>query len=429
MFQRLIIDRLGQRGEGLASGRDGMVFVPYALPGDEIMASVEGERGAIVEIISPSAQRITPFCPHYSHCGGCAVQALEAGAYRAWKRGLVIGALERAGVAAEVRALIDAHGEGRRRATFHARIERDSLNRPRVRCGFMRARAHDIVDIDACPILAPALAKAPLAAREIARALAPLGKPLDITATATTAGLDVDFRGAGAMTDAVREALIECAARFDLARLSIHGEIIIERRTPRIALGRVTVIPPPGAFLQATAAGEEVLSSLIVQALDRQAPKAIRIADLFAGVGTFTFRIAERAMVHAIDSDPAAIAALERAASNAAGVKAIACQTRNLFRRPLDADELHIFDAVVIDPPRAGAEAQMRQLAQSRVRLVVCVSCNAQTFARDARILLDGGYALADVTPIDQFRHSPHVEMVGAFTRARRLGARRRLLG
>jgi 23S rRNA (uracil1939-C5)-methyltransferase len=429
MFQRLKIERLGQRGEGVAQGRDATVFVPYALPGDEIMADVDGERGTLAEIVSPSLERIEPFCAYYSVCGGCAVQALQDNAYHAWKRGLVAAALSHAGVTADVETLQDAHGEGRRRATFHARIFRDGLNRPSVRSGFMRARAHEIVDIEACPILAPAMENAPAAARAIGIALQSLDKPLDITLTATMEGLDADFRGTGKINEELQQALVKVAARLDLARISNHGEIVIERRAPKLRMGRALLTPPPGAFLQATQAGEDALAAIVTGYIERHAKKARHVADLFAGVGTFSMRLAERASVHAVESEMSALTALTTAARNERSLKDITTETRDLFRRPLAADELKTFDAVVIDPPRAGADAQMRELAKSAVPLVVSVSCNAQTFARDARILIDGGYTMGPVTPVDQFRHSPHVEMIAGFTKAPKPAAKRRLLG
>ncbi len=424
-FQRLKIERLGQRGEGIAEGREGVVFVPYALPGDEIIANVDGERGTLTEITTPSPQRIEAFCKYYSICGGCAVQALAADPYRIWKRELVVTALQHARIEVGVAPLLDAHGEGRRRATFHAHIKRDGLNRPSVASGFMRVRAHEIVDIDECPVLSPAMAAAPAAARAIAQTLASLDKPLDITITATPEGLDADFRGAGKLEDRLQQKLVALANELNLARLSNHGAIVIERLTPRLPMGRALLTPPPGAFLQATVAGEETLARIVNDA----AGKSKNIADLFAGVGTFALRLAEKANVHAVEHEPMALAALEKASNNATGLKTLTTETRDLFRRPLAADDLKPFDCVVFDPPRAGADSQARALAESKVPLVIAVSCNVQTFARDARVLMDGGYEIGTVTPVDQFRHSPHVEMVTAFTKFPKPASRRRLLG
>ena len=399
--------------------------MPYALPGETVLAEVDRGQGRLVEIVTPSPDRVPAFCRYFTECGGCAVQALAPPAYREWKRALVAHALHQAGLGAEVGPLVDAHGEGRRRATFHARITRDVHGRARVETGFMRARAHEIIAIEACPLLAPSMAGALAAARELASALVTLGQPIDIVATATEGGLDIDLRGTGTLRPDARQALIAVAERCDLARLANHGETIIERRTPFLTMGRVKVAPPPGAFLQATAAGEEQLAALVGAAVG----SARRVVDLFAGIGTFALRLAQSAEVHAVDADAAALAALDRAARNATTLRPVTVERRDLFRRPLAGDELARFDAGVFDPPRAGAEMQARALAAGNLATLAAVSCNAQTFARDARVLTEGGYQLESVTPIDQFRHSQHMEIVGIFRRAGARGRSRRLLG
>ncbi len=424
--QTLTIEKLGQRGEGVAQGADGPVYVAHGVPGDRLVAEVAGERGDIVEILAPGEGRVAAFCEWHAICGGCAVQTLAWAAYAEWKRGLVVSALAHAGVAADVAPLVDAHGEGRRRATFHARFARDDRGAALLEVGFMRARAHDIVAIDACPILAPRMAGAIAAAHAVAEALKSREKPLDIVVTASDEGLDVDARGTGPLDFALSQRLVAAAGRLDLARVSNHGEIVIERRAPMLAMGRARVALPPGAFLQATRAGEEELARLVAAGVG----KARKVADLFSGVGTFALRLAEKAEVHAVESDAPMLAALERAAHGAPGLRETTTEQRDLFRRPLLAGELARFDAVVFDPPRAGAEAQAKLLASSGVPCVVAVSCNAQTFARDAKILIDGGYSCESITPVDQFRHSAHVETVGVFRRAKPKGkARARLLG
>jgi 23S rRNA (uracil1939-C5)-methyltransferase len=327
----------------------------------------------------------------------------------------VIAALASAGVKAEVGPLIDAHGAGRRRATFHARVQPDGV----VEVGFMRARAHDIVEIDACPLFAPELARAPEIARALAEAVKGLFKPLDIQITATLAGLDVDMRGSGALGAPETRKLLAVAETFDLARLSNHGVALIERRAPLVRFGPALVVPPAGGFLQATEAGEESLAGLAAEALKG----AKRVADLFCGAGAFAQRLAGEHSVFAADNDAGAIAALRKAATG--GVDAV---RRDLFSDPLTAKELSRFDAVLFDPPRAGAERQAREIAASDVARVVAISCNALTFARDARILVDGGYAIEAVRPIDQFRYSAHVEIFAAFRRAK-AKRRRSLLG
>jgi 23S rRNA (uracil1939-C5)-methyltransferase len=420
-MQKLDIERLGQRGEGIARTPDGPVYVPYALAGETVLAEVSGERGKLVEILVPSPARIDAFCPYYSLCGGCAVQTLAPSAYADWKRGLLIDALRHAGLSPPVDPLIDAHGEGRRRATFHTRYE--GTGRPQV--GFMQARAHEIVAIDACPILAPALQPAPQIAQKVARALAAAGKPLDILITPTLSGLDIDIRGHGALAPAETQALVRVAEADDLARISNHGVRVIERRVPLLRMGRADVALPPGGFLQATLAGEEALAAKVCTALSG----ARRIGDLFAGLGTFSLRLAEKARVHAVDSESAALDALSKAARSTPALQPLTIEQRDLFQRPLAADDLAQFDAIVFDPPRAGAEAQARALAGSKVPLVVAVSCNVQSFARDAALLTAGGYEFESVTPFDQFRYSPHVESVGVFRRPAVKRRPRRLLG
>src|SRR4029077_6175928 len=262
-----------------------------------------------------------------------------------------------------------------------------------------------------CPILAPALTDAIAVAWDIAEVLAPVRKPLDIQVTASDAGLDVDVRGSGPLTAADTAALARVAESRNLARLTRHGELLAQRRPPVITIGRAQATRPPGAFLQATSAGEAILAQLVVE----YCRDARAIADLFCGVGPFALRLAERARISAVDSDADAIAALRRAASATSGLKPVTAQQRDLLRHPLAASELKAFDAVVFDPPRQGAEAQARELAASAAPSVVAVSCNPATFARDARILVAAGYRIVQVTPVDQFLFSAHVELVGLF--------------
>ncbi|MGH6853180.1 MAG: class I SAM-dependent RNA methyltransferase, partial [Methylocella sp.] len=395
-------------------------FVPYALAGETIVAEVDGSRGALVEILTKSPHRIAPFCRYFSRCGGCAVQALAADSYACWKRDLVTSALRRAGLTNEVSDLADAHGAGRRRATFHTRYSR---GRPAT--GFMQVRAHAIVEIDSCPVLAPSMEKALPAARAIAQALAASGKPLDILVTATASGLDVDLKGHGPVGEAETQTLVRIAFAHDLARLSNHGSIVISRRTPMLAMAKAMVTPPPGVFLQATEAAEETLAAKVCA----HVAGARYIADLFSGIGTFALRMAEFATVDAFDLEEAALAALAKAA-RVKDLHEVTAERRDLFRRPLGPLEVERYDAAVFDPPRAGAEKQALALSASSVPLVVAVSCNAQTFARDAAILCAGGYEITRVEPVDQFRHTPHVEIVACFRR-RTQGPRRnrRLLG
>jgi 23S rRNA (uracil1939-C5)-methyltransferase len=410
MVERLVIARLGSRGDGIADTAAGTLYVPYALPGET--AEVEpwpghADRRHLIKVDIASPDRIAPICPHFGVCGGCALQHLTTARYRDWKRALVVAALTRAGLDAPVDDLIDAHGEGRRRAVFHARVSAHDV----IEVGFAAQKAHHVVAIDRCPILAPGLSGAIEAAWAIAEVLAAARKPLDIQVTATDGGLDVDVRGSGPLTAAAMTALARVAERRNLARLTRHGEIVAQRVLPTVGIGRAQVVLPPGAFLQATAVGEANLARLV----ETYCAGAGTVADLFCGVGPFGLRLAERARVTEADNDADAILALRRAAAGAKGLKPFAAQVRDLFRSPLVPTELKQFDAVVFDPPRQGAEAQARELAASIVPVVVAVSCNPTTFARDARILVGGGYRLARVTPVDQFLYSAHVEVVACF--------------
>ena len=277
--------------------------------------------------------------------------------------------------------------------------------------GFAALKAHHVVPIERCPILAPALSGALPTARDIAEVLASTRKPLDIQVTATDSGLDVDVRGSGPLMAVQTTALAKVVDRRNLVRLTRHGELVAQRTPPVLAIGRAQVVLPPSAFLQATTAGEAILARLV--ALHSQNAKTV--ADLFCGVGPFALRLAERARVTAIDSDAEALAALRRAAAGTAELKPVTAQQRDLFRYPLGRTELKGFQAVVFDPPRQGAQAQARELAASGVARVAAVSCNPASFARDVRILLDGGYRLVRVIPVDQFLFSAHVELVAHF--------------
>jgi len=408
----LIIDRVGHRGDGMAEVGGQPIFVPYALPGDQVeVAPVAGhpDRRRLLRVATPSADRIEPFCPHFGVCGGCAIQHWRDESYRAWKRGIVVEQLRHARIDCDVAPLVDAHGEGRRRIVVHARI--GALGVQRV--GFSAAHSHEIVPIDHCPILAPALGDALRVAEASAMVLQPTGKALDIQFTASRNGLDVDLRGSDALSPTVVSALATLAQQFRLARLTRHGELIALRAPPVINIGKAEVVLPPGGFLQATAAGEDALATRVLAACGA----ATEVADLFCGVGPFALRLAERARVRACDLEAPAIEALGKAVQTSKGLKPMRVETRDLFRRPLAAAELRDVAAVVFDPPRQGALAQTQQLAASRVPVVVAVSCNPATFARDARILIDGGYRIGQVEPIDQFRHTPHVELVARFTR------------
>ena len=398
----LAITGLGRRGEGLARHEDANVFVPYTLPGEMVAAKIDGERGVLRRVLSPSPERTAAFCKHYGTCGGCQLQHWREEPYRQWKKGLVETALKARGIAMIVRELIDAHGAGRRRVSIHAR-RRDSV----VTAGFMAARSHDLLDLDACPILVPPLAQA----FDIARALATKTGDCDVALTATDGGIDASVRAERKIVEQEMAKFAGLAADLDLARLSLNGTALVTARLPAIGMGKASVTIPAVSFLQATAEGEAVLARLVAEGLG----KAKTVADLFCGCGPFSLRLAEKVKVWAYDSDRPAIAALAAAVRVTPGLKPVVATVRDLFREPLVATELKAFDAVIFDPPRAGAEAQARQLAKSKVKTVIAVSCDPATLARDAEILIGSGYRLETLTAVDQFKWSSHVESVAVF--------------
>jgi 23S rRNA (uracil1939-C5)-methyltransferase len=410
--ETLLIDHVGHRGDGVVPSPGGNVYVPYTLGGETVeVLEVHGhpDRRRLVEVKHASPQRIAPFCPHFTVCGGCAIQHWDAAAYRAWKRNIVVETLAQAGITCEVAPLVDAHGSGRRRITLHARMGTHEV----LKVGYAAAHSHDIIPIDRCPILDPALDGALDAAWAIAETLKPSRKPLDIQFTATRGGLDVDVRGSGPVSMTMTAKLSAVAQQHRLARLTRHGELVLMHNPPVVTIGTAQVTLPPGSFLQATAAGEEALAALVLDHCKR----AKHVADLFCGVGPFALRLAAKSRVAAFDSAGDSVAALQKAATSTSGLKPVKAEARDLFRRPLVPQELRDYDTIVFDPPRQGAQAQATQLAASKAPMVVAVSCNVTTFARDAKILIGGGYRIEGVTPVDQFRHTPHVELVARFAR------------
>jgi 23S rRNA (uracil1939-C5)-methyltransferase len=413
VVEHLLIDHVGHLGDGVAMVDGQPVYVPYTLGGETVeVAPVPGQhpdRRRLLAVEHASPERTLPFCPHFAVCGGCAIQHWEGEHYRAWKRNIVIDTLAQAKLDCDVDPLIDAHGIGRRRITVHARMGTHEV----LKVGFSAANSHDIIAVDRCPILDPGLSGALDAAWALAEPLISIGKPLDIQITATDRGLDVDVRGSGPLPAAAIAMLSAVAEQHRLARLTRHGELVLMRSPPTIAMGAAQVTLPPGSFLQATVAGEETLAALV----SARCGRAKHIGDLFCGVGPFALRLAATSKISAFDNDAGAIAALQKAQASTSGLKPVKAETRDLFRRPLVPQELRDFDAIVFDPPRQGAQAQAERLAASKVPVVIAVSCNVATFARDARILVDGGYRIETVTPVDQFRHTPHVELVARFSR------------
>lgn len=408
----VVFSGFGARGEATAETLQGPLYAPFALAGETARVRIVGDRARVLEILGASPDRATPPCPHFGVCGGCQLQHWAERPQLEWKGGLVAQALAKRGLSAPVAPIVPAWGEGRRRVGLHAQREGRA-----VRFGFMERGGVKAASIAACPLMTPRLEAALPALEKLARSVAPAKGDAVLQTLETETGLDVDVRGAGRVGARDRQglqALAAAAEAADLARLSLEGEVVLERRPPELRMGLAVVRPPPGSFVQATRAGEETMAALVLEAL----AGAHRVADLFCGVGTFALRLAQHASVWAVDGEPAMLSALKAAADRAGGaLKGVETARRDLLRSPVSALELKRFDAIVFDPPRGGARLQAEQIAASRAERVAAVACDAAAFARDARALADAGFALKVVTPIDQFRWSPHVEIVGVFTR------------
>jgi 23S rRNA (uracil1939-C5)-methyltransferase len=405
-LSELDIKAMGARGEGVARATDGAaIYVPYGLPGERVEAEIKGERGRLTRVVTSSPQRVEPMCKHFGTCGGCLLQHWAHDDYARWKRQIVVDALARRGLdGVEVSPLVDAHGRGRRRVT---------LSVVKGRAGFSAHRSHDHVAVGTCPVLVPELAQTPRIAAALVSALK-LKKSQRVHMLASDSGIDCEISGVDDPELEERVAVASVADTFDLARVTASGDMLIERRRPVLKVGEAMVTPPPGGFAQATSAGEEALASIVVAALKGHSV----VADLFSGWGAFGLRLAQQSRVLAIDSDRPAIAALEAAFRGAKGLKPMVARVHDLMRDPQTAPELKGVTGVVFDPPRAGAATQVGELISAPdVTTVVGVSCDPGTFARDASVLVDGGYKLERVVPVDQFKYTAHVEMVGVFRR------------
>jgi len=410
--ETITIQKLGAQGDGIAHGADGPIYVPFTLPGETVAIARVKSQGTLMSIASASPDRQEPHCRHFGPdgvngtCGGCTLQHYADAPYRAFKRQLVIDALRSKGLTPEVDDIVAAHPGERRRVVFAARkTEKDML------IGFNQAESHHIVAIEECPIASPGIISQLPAIRAVAAALAVNAEAFRISVLETLTGLDLAVDEVKSLSDKQRRSAIETVLTLrGVGRVSLNGEVLVEMKKPVVDFSGVQVSPPPGAFTQATKPAEESMTELVAAHIG----KAKRIADLFAGSGTFSLRLARLGRVHAVESEGKPLAALEHAARNTQGLKPVTIERRDLFRRPLMTQELKVYDAVVFDPPRAGAEFQSKELARSQVKKIVAVSCNPLTLARDLALLTEGGYRITKVTPIDQFLWTSHVEVVVA---------------
>ncbi len=414
MITTLQIVRVAGQGDGVAETDAGPVFAPLTLPGETVRGQVVDGRLTAPEIVAASPDRIAPVSPQYGECGGCSLQHWASGPYLDWKRDQVVAALARERIEAEIEATVAVPAGTRRRLALHAR----RLGDGRGVLGFKARKSWRLVEVSACPVADPRLVAAfPDLTRLAAAFLEHPKSAPTLHVTWTLDGLDVDVTGverrSGGLSGDRQMQAIRMAREADIARLSLAGETLMMARRPRVLFGPATVLLPAGGFLQAVPEAEQAMTSRAVAAVRG----ARRVADLFCGAGTFTFPLATVAGVLAADGSDAGIAALKDGIGSTPGLKPIAAQTRDRFRRPLTPHDLKGCEAIVFDPPRAGALDQTMQIAGTKAAVVVGVSCNPQTFARDARVLIDAGFRLETVTPVDQFLWSAHVELVGVFRR------------
>ena len=403
--QELVIERLGHRGEGIAPGP---VYVVRALPGEVVQGIVENGRMAAPRIVSPVAERVRPPCRHARTCGGCILQHARDDFLSRWKVGVIEEALKAQGLDAPMRGLATSPPGSRRRAVLAARRMKKG-----ARVGFHGLKTDEISEIDDCRLLRPELhAMLPLV-RELTQIGAGRKSRLSVMLTQVENGVDIAVTGGKPLSEELIGALVARTRDAGVARLVWEGEVLASFAPASVRFGRARVLLPPGAFLQATEEGEAELVAAVREAVG----DAREIADLFAGAGTFSLPMAEGARVHAVEGDSAMTTALADGWRKAERLKQVTTETRDLFRRPLDPDELARFDAAVLDPPRAGAQAQVEAIARSTIPRLAMVSCNPVTFARDARLLGQAGFDIAWIDTVDQFRWSPHVELVASLVR------------
>jgi len=399
------IQRLGHQGDGIAVGP---FFAPLTLPGEVITADTDGQTLHNVRIVTPSENRVSPPCRHFKSCGGCQVQHATDDFVAVWKLGIVRHALDAHDLETDLRPIQTSPARSRRRATFAARRTKKG-----AMVGFYGRGSDVIVEIPACQLLLPEVMKGMPVAERLAIVGTSRKAALAVTVTHSVHGLDVSVTKGKPLDGPLQQELAQLCDQLGLARLTWDGEVIAMRTPPTQPFGRALVAPPPGAFLQATSHGEAALLAAVQEAVG----EAGQIVDLFAGSGTFSLPLAERAAVHAVESEAEMLEALDHGWRMAEGLKPVTTQARDLYRRPLLPDELAKTDAVVLDPPRAGAEAQVAQIARTQVPHVAYVSCNPVTFARDAAHLVASGYQLDWVQVVDQFRWSSHVELAACLTR------------
>ena len=409
MDETLNIDRVGHRGDGIADSANGAVYVPYALTGERVRVSGNSAKRSLVSIENPSPDRAIAFCRHFGKCGGCQMQHFEHSAYLAWKQNILKTTLENAGIDIELELIRHYPRSSRRRAVLTG-IKTQSG----VLLGFSGRASNTIIELAECPVLLPKLEALLPQVQALCHIFAPRKGVIKATIVSCSNGVDLALNNGQKVDDKDIRRAIGHEAMQGFIRLSLNGEIILEKERPVLRVGKAFVTPPPEGFVQACSAAENDMAELVQNHLK----SCKKIVDLFCGFGPFALRLAENSEVIASESNDAALKALDRAWRETGGtLKKLTTDKRDLYRRPFNVQELKYIDGALFDPPRAGAELQSQQLAKSNVKKIAAISCNPATLARDLNILIEGGFKLISVTPIDQFSYTPHLEAVALLQR------------
>jgi 23S rRNA (uracil1939-C5)-methyltransferase len=403
---KVTIERLGHLGDGIAPGP---IFAAMTLPGEVVEGDVADGKMSAPRILTPSSDRVKPSCSHYKACGGCGLMHGSDAFVANWKQEVVKNALSGQDMEAEFRPIHTSPSNSRRRAGLAGKRTKNG-----AMIGFHTRGTRTLIEVPNCQVLHPALKNVTPALKELTVAGASRKAEISFLVTHSLGGVDVVAKGGKPLDGPARIELAQIASKHELARLIWEDDIVCEISAPVQKFGTTQVNPPGGTFLQATEEGERALVEAVLETVSG----AKKILDLFSGCGTFSLPLAQNAEVHAVEGEASMLEALDRGWRFDTGLKPVTTEARDLFRRPLLPDEFKGFDAVVIDPPRAGAEAQITEVAASGVKLVAMVSCNPVSFARDAAVLNAAGYVLEWVQVVDQFRWSSHVEIVAKFTKA-----------
>jgi len=415
---KLTIETLGARGDGIAKIDGRAVFVPFTLAGEVVEAEGELPHLTLNEVLTKSANRVSPPCPHFGTCGGCSLQHADAPTMLDWKRQKVVDCFAAEGLSPEIGTCVASDIASRRRVTFTAQRTDDG-----VVLGFKERASDDLVGITACSILLPQIADHIATFTKLCASILRGREEIQLTVTACDNGLDLSFALPQELTSGLTADFVRAFAKTNFIRASANGDILVEREKPIVTFGKAHVAVPSGGFLQAVEAIEQEMARLVIGHLK----KSKRVVDLFCGSGTFALRLAQRAKVHAVESEKTSLEALQQA-SGADGLKPVTTEKRDLFEAPMTAKELSSFDGICLDPPRAGAQAQVAEIIKTDIARLAYVSCNPQTLARDAAELVKAGFALDQVTPLDQFLFSPHVEVVALFSR-KMVGRKKSIFG